>query len=213
MCSQLWPHHTHHTSHYAAPPDSILQILNQTYQPPRLISLHYALPDFRWCGRCHSELLASHFGYRFIDADTWLLDDMVASLARHEGFTDAQRDRYYDAVVRRIGEEMLREQQRQVQQKVAPRPLAVAQATFKRRHRALVSARYPKAALWCVVTDEERRLDRLRQGGNRVDASLGKKMAANFEAPLEAEGASTLSNIGGDAELVQQIQSLLRLGL
>ena len=130
-------------------------------------------------GKNHvGELLRDGWGLEFADADEWLLDDMRDSLARGEGFTPEQRDRYYAEVASRIG--ALKE--------VAVvrgdgRGLAVAQATFKVQHRELIKAAHTEAQVWWVRADEQERMKRLQLGGNRVDETLGAKMLADFEAP------------------------------
>ncbi len=142
------------------------------------------------------EMLRDEWGMQFADADEWLLEDMKQSLARGEGFTPEQRDRYYASVAARIGQ-----LKAAVPEPAADHPggegflpvrgLAVAQATFKAQHRRLVAAAHPEVQLWWVRAVESDRIDRLQRGGNRVDTELGRKMRADFEAPqpLPAEGS------------------------
>ena len=162
-------------------------------RPPPLVYL-FGLPG---AGKNYvGELLRDGWGMRFADADEWLLEDMRESLARGEGFTPAQRDRYYAAVAERIGD--LKADQ---SSGGGPRGLAVAQATFKAQHRRLVAAAHPEARMWWIRAAEDDRMERLRKGGNRVDTELGKKMLADFEAPeqLEEPAASSAAAGGGQA--------------
>ena len=137
------------------------------------------------------ELLRDEWGLQFADADEWLLEDMKQSLARGEGFTPEQRDRYYAAVAARIAQLKTGDTQRRTANGSLPyRGLAVAQATFKAQHRRLVVAAHPEAQLWWIKATESNRMERLRKGGNRVDTKLGKKMMADFEAPQLTAGAA-----------------------
>ena len=183
-------------------------------QQPKLIYL-YGLPA---AGKNHvGELLEREFGFCFFDADEWLLPDMLASLERKEGFTPEQRDRYYRAVIERTRELFGGGGS-------GGGPIAVAQATFKEQHRRWVAAAFPGAELWWVVADEPRRAERLRRGGNRVDAALGAAMRKEFEAPppawpsptchcqiLNSGGGDGGGDGGGAASLLEQIR--VQLGL
>eukprot|EP00928_Gymnodinium_smaydae_P059186 TRINITY_DN4242_c1_g3_i1.p1 TRINITY_DN4242_c1_g3~~TRINITY_DN4242_c1_g3_i1.p1 ORF type:complete len:207 (-),score=35.97 TRINITY_DN4242_c1_g3_i1:217-837(-) len=164
-------------------------------KPPLLIYL-FGLPG---AGKNFvGELLRDEWGMEFADADEWLLEDMKQSLARGEGFTPEQRDRYYTTVAARIGQLKAAvaavDQDESGGEDASPsRGLAVAQATFKAKHRQLVKTAHPEAQLWWVQAAESDRMQRLQKGGNRVDTELGRKMLADFEAPQLVPGLSESS--------------------
>lgn len=142
------------------------------------------------------EMLRDEWGMQFADADEWLLDDMKQSLARGEGFTPEQRDRYYASVAARIGQLKAAVTVPSTDHPggISSTPtqgLAIAQATFKTQHRRLVAAAHPEVQLWWVRAAESDRMMRLQKGGNRVDTVLGRKMRSEFEAPqlLSADGS------------------------
>merc|ERR1719210_585727 len=113
------------------------------------------------CGKTHcGELVAAELGYVFHDGDHWLPDDLRASLARKEGFTDEQRGRYAQEVADRMAEVRTKEALAARDCSLA-RPLAVAQAMFKRRYRDVIRAAHPDVLFVHVRADEELRLERL----------------------------------------------------
>ena len=65
------------------------------------------------------------------------------------------------------------------------RPLVVAQATFKRRHRERIHKAHPDLSFVWVQAEEDERLERLRERAGVVDVALGRKMLEDFEAPDE----------------------------
>ena len=131
------------------------------------------------CGKSHvGALLRDEFGYTFLEGDAWLPADMTASLARGEGFTPAQRDRFCDVVV--------------------------AQAMFKRAHRAKLRRAHPWLAFVRVACDDEAlRVRRLAtRDGATVDAALGAAMARD----LEVDAADPV--VRADAALRPQLARL-----
>ncbi|CAE7368735.1 unnamed protein product [Symbiodinium natans] len=127
-------------------------------------------------GKTHcGEVLHQHFGYDFHDGDSWLPEDLKESLASGHGFTDEQRDRFAEEISRRIS---------QVKAEAA-RPVAIAQATFKRRHRDLLRRAHPDLVFVWVQAGETSRVRRLRERDNVVDVALGSRMARDFEPPVD----------------------------
>ena len=146
------------------------------------------------------EQLAAHCGFHFHDADNWLPADLLATLQRGETFSSEQRDRYYSIVCDRTAALMREAVARSGSS--APR-IAVAQATFKNRHRELVRARLPSARLcWVKASDASvaRRLRRQRgaaaaaassqdasaaiaDGSAAADAEWCRKFSQGFEVP------------------------------
>mmetsp|Transcript_38187 Transcript_38187/g.75726 ORF Transcript_38187/g.75726 Transcript_38187/m.75726 type:complete len:197 (+) Transcript_38187:52-642(+) len=153
-----------------------------------------------FCGR----LMEREFGYRFHEGDAWLPEDLRASLRRGQGFTPEQRDRFAAAIADRIDEAKLSELR-----SLTPRPLAVAQAVFKRRHRDIIRKRHPEAKFVWVRSDDVR-FERLAARGNLVDVDLGRRMASDFEPPSEDEVLHVIDNGGGtdEALLLQQVRDL-----
>ena len=135
-----------------------------TTPPPRLVYL-FGGPG---AGKTHvGRVLAQHFGYTFYDADDWLPGDMVLALERGEAFTAEMRDRYYGIVCEKV-EALLATAPQQ-----KPMRCAVAQATYKNRHRKLIQQRFPRASLWhvsapstiCVQRVTKTRSDRVNDDG------------------------------------------------
>lgn len=139
------------------------------------------------------KVLEREVGYRFLEGDTWLPEDLRASLRRGEGFTPEQRDRFAQVIAERIQEARCQESERATK----ARPLAVAQATFKRRHRDMIRRFHSDVQFVWVQCEEETRLSRLSLGGNLVDVDLGRRMALDFEPPDADERVISLRNDEG----------------
>ena len=135
-------------------------------------------------------LLRDEYGYDFAEGDEWLTDDMVASLARGESFTAAQRDAFADVVVDAI-------------RRSPKRPLVVAQAMFKRSHRARIAAAHPDLRMVRVACDDAVRYERLAARSGGVEAGLGARMVRDLEAD-EGDFA-----IDAGAPLEPQLEALL----
>eukprot|EP01049_Picozoa_sp_SAG25_P001316 SAG25_NODE_56_length_18517_cov_197.286296_7_plen_284_part_00 len=161
-------------------------------------------------------------GWRFLDADEWLLPDMRASLAAKQGFSPDQRERYYTHVCERVRSELPRSAGPAPEPEVQPVEatktgsgtgmgkgggLVVAQATFKAQHRRLVAAALPSALLCWVRCSEATRITRLQQrhahaaageggGGEALDPELGERMLREFEAPRRATRTSASAVAG-----------------
>ena len=117
-------------------------------------------------GKTHvGRALARRGAYEFHDADRWLPSDMVATLREGKAFTPAMRDRYYATVVAQIAR--LR----------AARPgvcLAIAQATYKNRHRVRILEAFPDASLWLVSAPEALRVRRVAARGSGGSGGGGR---------------------------------------
>mmetsp|Transcript_67924 Transcript_67924/g.137678 ORF Transcript_67924/g.137678 Transcript_67924/m.137678 type:complete len:202 (-) Transcript_67924:113-718(-) len=153
-----------------------------------------------FCGEC----LERDLGYSFHDGDQWLPEDLRESLKRGHGFTEEQRDRYVAEIARCIQVAKDMEQQEALRCGRPARPLAVAQATFKRRHRQQIGARHPEFTFVWIQANEEARLQRLAQQGSGVDAQLGRKMKLDFEAPGFEEKHLVFYNDQDEIEDLQQ---------
>ena len=179
---------------------------------PPLIYL-FGLPGVgkNWVG----EQCASLFGVRFADADDWLLPEQHDALAAGRGFTPDMRDRYYAEVAARMAA-----LKGGVGVVGGGSGLAVGQATFKAQHRRAILAAHPEAQLWWVRTAEPTRMQRLRDRGSVVGDELGRRMAADFEAPRltpagqpthpEEDGCHAVVSNDGDADATRaQLRALL----
>lgn len=142
------------------------------------------------------EFLATHIGFTFFDADAWLPEDLEASLARGEGFTQEQRDRYYAEVASRISEITSRLQ--------GEARIVVAQAVIKNRHRRLLLGACPCVRLCWVRSTEEDRRRRLCAGNNLVNARLGAHMASEFEEP-DHEHLTFSNSDSTDADTMREL--------
>eukprot|EP00425_Heterocapsa_triquetra_P027233 CAMPEP_0195113614 /NCGR_PEP_ID=MMETSP0448-20130528/103149_1 /TAXON_ID=66468 /ORGANISM="Heterocapsa triquestra, Strain CCMP 448" /LENGTH=202 /DNA_ID=CAMNT_0040150575 /DNA_START=1 /DNA_END=609 /DNA_ORIENTATION=- len=165
-------------------------------------------------GKTHcGQLAARAMGYRFCDGDHWLPDDLRASLARGEGFTPTQRDRLATNVATRISHVRAAEGAA-VAHGSRARPLAVAQATFKRRHRDMIRSAHPDVVFVWVRAAGGARQARLSAGQNLVDTDLGRRMALDFEPPTDDEHAAVavIDNGKGadDAALLGQLWHVVR---
>ncbi|CAK0881236.1 unnamed protein product [Prorocentrum cordatum] len=147
-------------------------------------------------GKNHcGEMLAREFGYVFRDGDRWLPEDLRDSLARGQGFTPEQRDRYASTIAAQIARERDAESSWAREHARAPRPLAVAQATFKRKHRDLIHARPPRRH---VLLGAGGRRHALRPPGPRGQPGgrgpRQERMAKDFEPPGHDEAAAVVDN-------------------
>ena len=143
------------------------------------------------------EQLRRHCGFEFHDADDWLPRDLLDSLQRGVTFTSAQRDRYYTLVCDRATALLDAARARRCGAvssssggAAAPPQIriAIAQATFKNRHRELVLSRHPAAHLCWVrasAASVNRRLVERSGGGGSGSGSAGA-------------GASNAAGAGGD---------------
>ena len=157
----------------------------------------YGLPG---CGKSFVGKKLAEMGYRFEEGDDWLSSDMRAALSRGEGFTPSQRDAYCDLIIERINaitDEEIHGQRR---------PLAVAQAMFKRKHRRRIHEKCPQISFIQVKCAEDVRLQRLEARTEGIDAELGLKMLKDFQ-----EGADTIlrTDAGG---LPRRLEALVKLG-
>ena len=139
--------------------------------PPPSLFL-YGLPG---CGKSFVGKKLAEMGYRYEEGDDWLSGDMRAALGRGEGFTPAQRDVYCERLIERVNaltnEEVYGKR----------RPLAVAQAMFKRKHRRRIAKACPQICMVQVKCAEEARIKRLEAREEGIDAALGAKMRTDFE--------------------------------
>lgn len=119
--------------------------------------------------------LADAHDFRFVDGDDWLPADMVASLEQGHGFTEAQRERFAAIVVERL--EALKASE--------ARPIAVAQALLRERHRATVKAAHGDVLFVRAEAPAEEVALRLGLGRNLVDEDLGGRMRATLEISPE----------------------------
>ena len=157
----------------------------------------YGLPG---CGKSYVGRKLAEMGYRFEEGDAWLSADMRAALSRGEGFTPSMRDAYCDRCIERINaitDEEIHGQRR---------PLAVAQAMFKRKHRRRIHEKCPQISFIQVKCAEDVRLQRLEARTEGIDAELGMKMRADFQ-----EGQDTIlrTDAGG---LPTRLEALVKLG-
>jgi gluconate kinase len=157
----------------------------------------YGLPG---CGKSYVGKKLAEMGYRFEEGDDWLTGDMRAALSRGEGFTPSQRDAYCDLIIERINtitDEEIHGQRR---------PLAVAQAMFKRKHRRRIHEKCPQISFIQVKCAEDVRLQRLEAREEGIGRELGEKMRADFQ-----EGQDTIlrTDCGG---LNTRLEALVKLG-
>ena len=157
----------------------------------------YGLPG---CGKSYVGKKLAEMGYRFEEGDDWLSADMRAALDRGEGFTPSMRDAYCDRCIERINtitDEEIHGQRR---------PLAVAQAMFKRKHRRRIHEKCPQISFIQVKCAEEERVRRLAAREEGIDAALGERMKSDFQ-----EGADTIlrTDAGG---LPRRLEALVKLG-
>lgn len=141
-------------------------------------------------------VLAESFGYTFYDGDMDLTPEMRDAVREERPFTDAMRDRFYAALVARIAS--LR----------AEHPnLAFCQATFKERHRSLITEAFPDVVFVLVEADEAARMARLAQGNNPVTVDYARRIAAFFESPQHPH--FIITNNDGRPDVERQLAALL----
>ena len=141
-------------------------------------------------------VLAEAFGYTFYDGDFDLTPEMRDAVREEQPFTEAMRDRFYDALIERIAD--LR----------AEHPaLAFGQATFKERHRLRIAAAFPDVLFVLVTADEETRMARLSRGENPVTVEYARQITGFFEPPNHTH--HVIVNEGGREEVVRQLARLL----
>lgn len=144
------------------------------------------------------ELLAEEFGFHFHDADCDLTADMHEAIRLGQPFTEAMRDRFYDVVIERI-EELT----------AAHENVAVAQATFKEKHRNRILERFPEALMVLIEADEAVRIERLQRGNNLIMADYALQIARLYEPPICA--CEVLENNDGRQAVVAQLVGLLEM--
>mmetsp|Transcript_118788 Transcript_118788/g.371460 ORF Transcript_118788/g.371460 Transcript_118788/m.371460 type:complete len:206 (-) Transcript_118788:7-624(-) len=193
------------TGEPAAPGGADAKAAGAGGRPPPLY--FFGLPG---SGKTHCGQLAEReLGYAFHDGDAWLPEDLRESLRQGKGFTPEQRDRFAAAIAQQIGKVRAAEA---AARGPDARPVAVAQGTFKRRHRDLIRDAHPDIVFVWVRAEDEVRVSRLRAGGNLVDTELGRRMALDFEPPSgdEAPLVPVVENDdgAGDAVLLRQLQAI-----
>jgi gluconate kinase len=143
------------------------------------------------------EVLAEEFGFYFHDADWDLTADMREAIRLRQPFTEEMRDRFYDVVIDRL-EELT----------AAHENVAVAQATFKEKHRQRILQHFPGAIMVLVEADEEVRLERLRKGNNLITVEYARQIAGFYEQPEHSVVA--IQNDDGREAVVGQLAWLLK---
>ena len=147
-------------------------------------------------GKTHcGEVLHQDFGYDFHDGDSWLPEDLKESLANGHGFTDEQRDRFAEEISRSIFQAKAAEAELAAKEGRVRRPIAIAQATFKRRHRDLIRRAHPDLIFVWVQAAENSRMRRLRERDHVVDTALGSRMARDFEPPEHEKHVVLLNDL------------------
>ncbi len=150
----------------------------------------YGLPG---CGKSYVGKKLAEMGYRFEEGDDWLTGDMRAA-----GFTPSQRDAYCDLIIERINtitDEEIHGQRR---------PLAVAQAMFKRKHRRRIHEKCPQISFIQVKCAEDVRLQRLEAREEGIGRELGEALVklgyllrgdhlSDADPPLEPLAADALA--------------------
>ena len=160
-------------------------------------------------GKTHcGEVLHQDFGYDFHDGDSWLPEDLKESLATGHGFTDEQRDRFAEEISRSIFQAKAAEAELAAKEGRVRRPIAIAQATFKRRHRDLIRRAHPDLVFVWVQAAENSRMRRLRERDDVVDTALGSRMARDFEPPEHEKHVVLLNDL--DDEPVEDASFALR---
>eukprot|EP00927_Polykrikos_kofoidii_P051743 TRINITY_DN45534_c0_g1_i1.p1 TRINITY_DN45534_c0_g1~~TRINITY_DN45534_c0_g1_i1.p1 ORF type:complete len:258 (+),score=35.25 TRINITY_DN45534_c0_g1_i1:219-992(+) len=157
-------------------------------------------------------VLERHLGYKFLEGDQWLPADLRESLDRGLGFTQEQRDRFAAVIADEIGKARDQVEVESLRLGIEDRPLVIAQAVFKRRHRDVIRSAHPDMVFCWVRADEGTRMHRLASRGDVVTAELGRRMAQDFEPPGEDEQTIALHNEGAegcDAELVEHLRRVL----
>jgi gluconate kinase len=144
------------------------------------------------------EVLAEEFGFHFHDADCDLTAEMHEAIRLGQSFTEAMRDRFYDVVIERI-EELT----------VTHENVAVAQATFKEKHRNRILERFPQALMVLVEADEAVRIERLQRGNNLITADYARQIAKHYEPPTC--DCVVLENNDGREAVVKRLADLLKL--
>lgn len=142
------------------------------------------------------QVLAETFGYTFYDGDLDLTPEMRDAVREQRPFTDPMRDRFYTALVTRIGS-----------LRIEHSDLAFCQATFKERHRALIAEAYPDVVFVLVEATEPVRMARLAEGNNPVTVDYAKRIAGFFEPPRHPH--FIITNNGGRDEVERQLAALL----
>ena len=161
----------------------------------------YGLPG---CGKSFVGKKLAEMGYRFEEGDAWLSADMRAALSRGEGFTPSMRDAYCDRCIERINainEEEIHGQRR---------PLAVAQAMFKRKHRRRIHEKCPQISFIQVKCAEEERVRRLEMREEGIDAALGERMKRDFQEGQDTILRTDAGNLPGRLEALVKLGYLLR---
>lgn len=119
------------------------------------------------------EVLAHRFGYHLFDGDTALPEEMKDALKREEPITELMRDRFADAMLRRLKE--LEKQYDRV---------ALAQTFIKERMRARVLEVFPDTVFFLINTPVDVRETRLRKRKDYpLDVSYARSMVAQFDPP------------------------------
>jgi gluconate kinase len=144
------------------------------------------------------EVLAEEFGFYFHDADCDLTADMLEAIWLGQPFTEVMRDRFYDVVIKRL-EELT----------AAHENVAIAQATFKEKHRQRILQRFPGAIMVLVEADERIRLERLRQANNLITVEYARQIAGFYEPP--GHPVVVIQNNDGREAVVRQLVELLKM--
>lgn len=112
-------------------------------------------------GRCLSQ---PPFSFEFYDADQWLPEDMVRVLQDGQAFTPSMRDTFYSIVIDNIAK---------IRQERPYANLAVAQATYKNRHRVRVLEAFPEAEMWLVSAPDRVRVQRVAKRSGAGNSLVG----------------------------------------
>ena len=160
-------------------------------EPPIVYLFGLAGAGKNWVG----ELLQRHFGYFFYDADKEATPAMRQAIAGGAHFSETMRDEFMEVVAGRISE--LRE--------LHPK-LAVAQATYKERHRQRLRELFPKAMFLWVRATQTLLVERLQKRKDWLAPNYASQIAANFEKPDDS--CLVLENDAGEEEAVERLRRI-----
>ncbi len=118
------------------------------------------------------EILAEHFNYHFLDADTALPQDMRNAIEKKESFTQAMRDNFTHIIIKNVSELQAKHEN-----------IVIAQAFYKETNRDQIRRAFPNSKLIYIKADQSHIIERLKKRNDTIDVEYANKISRNFEEP------------------------------
>jgi gluconokinase len=143
-----------------------------------------------------SEVLARHYGFRHIDADQWLTEEMIKCIANRQFSTPEMRFKYTQNIINNIASLL----------ESGEKNLVISQALYKEENRQQLAAAYPNAVFLQIEASVENIKRRLEERDDWIDFEYAKAIMKSFE-PMP-NYIIIQNNESGEEQLLTQLKKV-----